>query len=153
MSLRWRKRAARTSVSLFFTPHFSISEGVVVAPYLDSFVEEQGHTDADSDDMKEEQYEDEEQFATVTVVEEFDPLTLIHGGTTLPTEHKDKPATAAAPVLVRPPRTKTTSKLETKGKVGERRTVRYETASARKAEQRKQRARHSKKQARAGKKR
>jgi ribosomal RNA-processing protein 17 len=100
---------------------------------------------------KDEEYEDEEQLATVTVVEDFDPHTIIHGAPlTLPppppVSHQVIDATKRPP---RPARA-TQSDVTRKKKSGKARTVHYQTKSARKAEKGKQRARRTEKAERAG---
>ena len=96
-------------------------------------------------------YSDEEQLATVTIVEDFDPSTLIHG----PASSSEPQA--KSPSLLPPPsprrggvrvrdvegRSKKKTAMTTK-------KVRYETKAARKATQVKQRARRTEKAELAG---
>ena len=77
----------------------------------------------------EEEYEGEEQLATVTVVQDFDLSTLLHG-----------PAPTSRPAK---------EEVVTRRKTGKARPVRYETKAARLAERRKQRARRTEKAERA----
>lgn len=90
-------------------------------------------------DAMEEEYEGEEQLATVTVVQDFDVSTLLHGPT---------PTRASAPGAdegaERPGEVKRTRRRTAK--------VKYETKAARRAERRKQRARRTEKAERAGRK-
>jgi ribosomal RNA-processing protein 17 len=99
-----------------------------------------------------EEYEDEEQLATVTVVEDFNPDELIYGPT--PTE-SSVPAPASA--STRPE--STTNKKRTapakekvaKAKKSKRaKETKYQTQAARRADKRKQLARHTEKAERAG---
>ncbi|KAL1745683.1 nucleolar protein 12-domain-containing protein [Schizophyllum fasciatum] len=97
-----------------------------------------------------EEFEDEETLATVTVVEDFDPDTLIHGA---PDETRERPSpgpssTSNAPAKVKPPAKKITLKKASKPK-----KIKYETNAARKAQTAKQRARHTEKAELAGGKR
>lgn len=108
------------------------------------------------EDVIQEEYENEEQVATVTVVEDFDMDTLIH--TETPAEHP-------IPVLsnrnqgqskLSEPRTKASKSTTTnttrayKRKMNSPKKVKYETKAARLAEKRKQRARKLEKASRAG---
>ena len=98
-----------------------------------------------SSSTKEQEYEDEEVLATVTVVEDFDLDTLIHGPST-PTEPSTIPAVSTSkphPVI---PKTRPTS---VKKKVREKK-IRYETKDARKVERTKQRVRRKEKAELAG---
>jgi len=92
-------------------------------------------------------YSDEEQLATVTIVEDFDPSTLIHG-----------PAPSSEPQAESPPSPPPRKGGERVRDVEEGRrtskrknaTVRYETKAARRATQAKQRARRTEKAELAG---
>lgn len=100
---------------------------------------------ADKGKGKEEEYEDEEQLATVTVVEDFDPATLMDGPP--PTEEEapiQNPPAAINPKSKRPEKTSTMTKKPRAKK------VRYETKAARTAETKKQRNRKMEKAERAG---
>ena len=89
---------------------------------------------------EEAEFEDEETLATVTVVEDFDPDTIIHGPPKAAADPKQyAPAEPAAP-----PKPKSS-----KPKIRERK-VRYETKDARKREQVKQRKRRTEKAELAG---
>ncbi|KJA29039.1 hypothetical protein HYPSUDRAFT_33549 [Hypholoma sublateritium FD-334 SS-4] len=86
------------------------------------------------------EFEDEETLATVTVVEDFDPDTLIHG----PPKAAADPQQYAPAEPAAPPKPKAG-----KPKIRERK-VRYETKDARKREQVKQRKRRTEKAELAG---
>ena len=104
---------------------------------------------------EEEEYEDEEQLATVTVVEEFDPDSLIHGTQPAPKPNKDGDDSE---ITDRPPdsqpraKTKPADKsAKTKVKTATRaKDIKYQTGAARKAERQKQRKRKLEKADRAG---
>jgi ribosomal RNA-processing protein 17 len=99
-------------------------------------------------------YSDEEQLATVTIVEDFDPSTLIHGPASSEPQAESPPSPRrrvsqndggrAKDVEAR----KETSKRKTA--TTKNKTVRYETKAARKASQAKQRARRTEKAELAG---
>ncbi|KAH9054196.1 nucleolar protein 12-domain-containing protein [Lactarius vividus] len=100
-----------------------------------------------NDALEQETYSDEEQLATVTIVEDFDPSTLIHGPTS-----SDEPR---APFPPPPPSRKGGERVrdgEEGRKTSKRKnaTVRYETKAARRASQVKQRARRTEKAELAG---
>ncbi|KAH9162991.1 nucleolar protein 12-domain-containing protein [Lactarius sanguifluus] len=124
------------------------------------FVEDTGSDDeewhgiasAPSNDagLEQETYSDEEQLATVTIVEDFDPSTLIHG-----------PTSSEPQALFPPPPPPPSSSLRKGGervrddegrKTSKRKNapVRYETKAARRAAQVKQRARRTEKAELAG---
>ena len=105
-------------------------------------------------DPIEEEYEDEEQLATVTVVEDFDPAELLHGPSRPhedandgeDAEMEDVPSVAPKqdkPKVVEAKKTKT--KAATKAK-----DVKYQTNAARKVERAKQVRRKKEKAERAG---
>jgi ribosomal RNA-processing protein 17 len=103
-----------------------------------------------SESEREEEYEGEEQLATVTVVEDFDPATLIYG----PEPTRVPPVPTDAP---KPPRTTGRVKPKdmpgkiAKAKAGKRsKDVKYQTQAGRRADKRKQLARHTEKAERAG---
>ncbi|TDL26279.1 hypothetical protein BD410DRAFT_784367 [Rickenella mellea] len=97
----------------------------------------------------EDAYEDEEQLATVTVIEEFDPDTLIHPPK--PTSHSlEKSAEADHKSTTKPP---DNSKPKSKTASGGKKKVKYETKAGRKAQHTKERARKKDKAERAGGKR
>lgn len=114
----------------------------------------------------EEEYEDEEQVATVTVVEDFDPETLIYGPSAVaPAAGSPSSSRAASPAA--PPRTREPARAEKKpqtaapggkevrkaapSKAGTKtKKVRYQTVAARKSDKRKQLARRTEKAERAG---
>lgn len=97
----------------------------------------------DKGKQKEEEYEDEEILATVTVVEDFDPDTIIHGPT---------PAALAVPSQPSTTKTKMARKrdLETSKKKFKEKKVRYQTKGDRNIERTKQRKRRSEKAELAG---
>ena len=99
--------------------------------------------------MQQEEYEDEDQLATVTVVEEFDPHAIIYGP---PRTHNHSQHSST-----RLPAQPTIQPLEQGGKPGFKikagrkvKKVHYESKSARTTEKRKQRARRTEKAERAG---
>ncbi|KZV60645.1 hypothetical protein PENSPDRAFT_564567, partial [Peniophora sp. CONT] len=100
---------------------------------------------------RQDEYSDEEQLATVTVVEDFDPSTLIHGpATDASSDEADTSAVAlTAPAgRTKPPTTKkdtSTTKKKLKPK-----DIKYETKAARKSARSKQYARKTEKAERAG---
>jgi ribosomal RNA-processing protein 17 len=111
-------------------------------------------SDAD-DSEREEEYEGEEQLATVTVVEDFDPATLIYGPT--PTPHsgapdKDTAKGKAKRIDEKPAKAKLAPAKAAKAKKASTRAkeVKYQTSAARRADKRKQLARHTEKAERAG---
>jgi ribosomal RNA-processing protein 17 len=111
------------------------------------------------------EYSDEEQLATVTVVEDFDPSALLHGEPSSSSEDEQRPKEER-----RPPLPRARAKVATRGHSsadvgGERRAnegkknknkngaakkVRYETKAARRATRATQRARRTEKAERAG---
>lgn len=94
--------------------------------------------------QKEEEYEDEEILATVTVVEDFDPDSFIHG----PRIKTDPATRQPLPMEIKPP-TKP-SRDATLKKKSKSKKIRYETKDARKLERTKQRARRTEKAELAG---
>ena len=91
---------------------------------------------------RDEEYEDEEILATVTVVEDFDPDTIIHG-----------PPKPNHPTIALPePKAKPSRQLQfnTGENKSRRRKIPYETSDARKKERTKQRARRTEKAELAG---
>ena len=98
---------------------------------------------------RDEEYEDEELLATVTVVEDFDPDTIIHG--------PPKPDRSDHPPIPQPDRLEPKPKLSRQlqsntgpSKKSRQRKIPYETADARKKERTKQRARRTEKAELAG---
>jgi ribosomal RNA-processing protein 17 len=89
----------------------------------------------------EEEYQDEEILATVTVVEDFDPDSIIHGPPPC-ASHESRPTVTTTKLA----RDNTPSKKPPKGK----NKVKYETKAERRVEQRKQRARRTEKAELAG---
>ena len=110
-------------------------------------------------EAEEEEFEDEEQLATVTVVEEFDPDSLIHGPASTHAaegdmededESRSSPPPARTKVKTKPTSSdvahaKAKMKASTKAK-----DVKYQTNAARKFERQKQRKRKLEKADRAG---
>lgn len=90
----------------------------------------------------EEEYEDEDMLATVTVVEDFDPDTFIHGP-----RLKSAPAPSTTPAPHTLPGRVNSERLKKKVRP---KKVRYETKDARKVERTKQRARRTEKAELAG---
>jgi ribosomal RNA-processing protein 17 len=108
------------------------------------------------DSEREEEYEGEEQLATVTVVEDFDPATLIYGSP-VPARH----ATILEKDGTQRKMNQTTETVVTRAKIAPAKAaqakasnrakeVKYQTTAARRAEKRKQLARHTEKAERAG---
>ena len=101
-----------------------------------------------NDQARDEEYEDEEVLATVTVVEDFDPDSIIHGPpkTEAPTSSfllRSEPKSSQPP-----PQSKPLERATNRKKPREK--IRYETKNARKREQTKQRARRTEKAELAG---
>ena len=88
--------------------------------------------------QKEEEYEDEEMLATVTVVEDFDPDSFIHGPRIKTDPALSSSSTNYPSTAVKPKRDK--SRNEAKAK-----KARYETKDARKVERTEQRTRRAEK--------
>ncbi|KAI9461248.1 nucleolar protein 12-domain-containing protein [Lactarius psammicola] len=137
---RTRQRLKRRTVDFVQNTESDDEEwnGIASAPSNDAGLEQ------------EKAYSDEEQLATVTIVEDFDPSTLIHGPT--PSEPQ-----AESPPLPLPSSRRRRSGERVRGVEEDRRTskrknttVRYETKAARKATQAKQRARRTEKAELAG---
>ncbi|KAH8985934.1 nucleolar protein 12-domain-containing protein [Lactarius hatsudake] len=122
------------------------------------FVEDTGSDDeewhgiasAPSNDagLEQETYSDEEQLATVTIVEDFDPSTLIHG----PTSSEPQAPFPPLPPSSSPRKGGERVRDDEGRKTSKRKnaTVRYETKAARRAAQVKQRARRTEKAELAG---
>ncbi|PCH43489.1 hypothetical protein WOLCODRAFT_153539 [Wolfiporia cocos MD-104 SS10] len=123
-----------------------------------------GSADEGKGAEKEEEYEYEEQVATVTVVEDFDPDTLLHGPS-IPRNPQNDNEEAASKLLtgaeitgVRAPR-ENPQKVESQGKSTAKskakvavksKDIKYQTNAARKADRLKQRRRKKEKAERAG---
>ncbi|KAI6046066.1 nucleolar protein 12-domain-containing protein [Pisolithus marmoratus] len=90
-----------------------------------------------------EEYEGEEQLATVTVVEDFDPAALLHEEQ----EQVPKPGPPTRGLTLQPPSHTPKSDLN---KSKKRSKVKYQTKAERAAERAKQKARHTEKAERAG---
>lgn len=99
-----------------------------------------GIDDAVDDDVVEE-YEGEEQLATVTVVEDFDPAALLHE---LP------PALSPPPLSITKTKEKEKEKRSPEKKSNSNTKSRYQTKRQRVTERTKQRARRTEKAERAG---
>ncbi|KAN0129197.1 Nucleolar protein 12 (25kDa) domain containing protein [Lactarius tabidus] len=99
-------------------------------------------------------YSDEEQLATVTIVEDFDPSTLIHG----PASSEPQAESPPSPRRVSQNGRERAKNVEGRKEMSKRKAattttkkkVRYETKAARKASQAKQRARRTEKAELAG---
>ncbi|KAK0461191.1 nucleolar protein 12-domain-containing protein [Desarmillaria tabescens] len=132
-----RERAAENAAQV------ESAYGAIIGPYINENEEEEWHGIAELSDkqkgkQKEQEYEDERHLATVAVVEDFDPDTLIHG----PPKPAPSVPSELPPTTV--PRTKPLSKSKVKSK------VRYQTKGARRVEQTKQHARRREKAELAG---
>ncbi|KAI0818480.1 nucleolar protein 12-domain-containing protein [Trametes gibbosa] len=101
---------------------------------------------------EQEEFEDEEQLATVTVVEDFDPDTLIHGEKPEAKGNLDDASEpSAAPSRTRSKTRPDASKAKTKIKTTVKaKDIKYQTSAARKTERTKQRKRKVEKAERAG---
>ncbi|TFY78646.1 hypothetical protein EWM64_g5364 [Hericium alpestre] len=118
--------------------------GAVIAGSDDDDEEWTGFgSDAKGKGKDEAEYSDEEQVATVTVVEDFDPDTLIHGEAPIPR------SPSAGDVEPRQRAIKSEKPLKKVEKLKPKK-IKYQTKAARKAETGKQRARRTEKAERAG---
>jgi ribosomal RNA-processing protein 17 len=108
---------------------------------------------AAADIEREHEYSDEEQLATVTVVEDFDPSVLRHYSTN-PDAEQQQQRPLLTPQPLPPPRSLSREKASrSDGGSGAKNVkvkVRYETKAARKATRATQRARRTEKAERAG---
>lgn len=95
---------------------------------------------------RDEEYEDEEVLATVTVVEDFDPDTIIHGPPK--PDRSDHPPIAQPELKPKPARQLHSNTRSSKK--SRQRKIPYETADARKKERSKQRSRRTEKAELAG---
>jgi ribosomal RNA-processing protein 17 len=121
----------------------------VEAAYGGNPADEGGAQGSDSEDVIQEEYENEEQVATVTVVEEFDIDALIH--TESPLERPDPGSSSnqqARRVELPAKRSKFTATNKKSGASAKK--FKYGTNAARLAEKKKQQARKFEKAARAG---
>ena len=101
-----------------------------------------------------EEYENEEQVATVTVVEDFDIDALIHAEPPSERPNLGSPSNRDQTKPLEHRKSKSTTTGDTsKKKVTSAKKIRYETKAARLAEKKKQRVRKLEKAARAGGKR
>ena len=101
--------------------------------------------------QREHEYSDEEQLATVTVVEDFDPSLILHYSTTTPDAEQQQQQQPPPPLP--PPslsRDKASASRNDNGLATKNMKVRYETKAARKATRATQRARRTEKAERAG---
>lgn len=113
--------------------------------------EETGGNASDTDEIGEE-YEGEEQLATVTVVEDFDPASLLHGPLQNSRGHSSDLASSPSASRVKE-KVKERIQHETvviQRKSTKNRKPKYQTKAARAAERAKQKARHTAKAERAG---
>ena len=122
--------------------------------------DEGGAPGPDSEEDMIQEYENEEQLATVTVVEDFDMDALIHPGA--PSEHpilgssnrdQDQPELSERRAGVSKSHTTAKTSGTSKNKTTSGNKIKYETRAVRLAEKKKQRARKLEKAARAGGKR
>ena len=131
----------------------------VEAAYGGNTAEEPDAQGPDSEEnMNQEEYENEEQVATVTVVEDFDIDTLIHAKP--PSEHPDPGSSsnqdrdqARSPehrANKKPISSSTKTSGTSKARATSGKKIKYETKAARLAEKKKQHARKFEKAARAG---
>jgi ribosomal RNA-processing protein 17 len=125
----------------------------VEAAYGAEPVDEPNAPGPDSEEDVVQEYENEEQLATVTVVEDFDIDALIHPGA--PSENpSNRDQDQAEPSEHRPRVSKPTATARSpeiaKKKITSSNKIKYETKAVRLAEGRKQRARKLEKTARAG---
>ncbi|KAF8070548.1 nucleolar protein 12-domain-containing protein [Lyophyllum atratum] len=97
---------------------------------------------------KEEEYEDEEITATVTVVEDFDPDSFIHGPRIPTDSEKRQPSAIATQTATINPSTSRDNALPKKKMKAKK--IRYQTKEERKVERTKQRARRTEKAELAG---
>ena len=117
-------------------------------------IDPEREADADAAERHEYAYSDEEQLATVTVVEDFDPSALLHGAAAASEEQHERAFTSSP--RPRPWRGKVEGENEwgsatSKGKKnGAAKKVRYETKAARRATRATQHARRTEKAERAG---
>ena len=111
-----------------------------------------GFASAPPNDDGLEQYSDEEQLATVTIVEDFDPSTLIHGPapSDLQAESLSLPPPPPPPPRKGGERVRDVESRSKRKNTTTTKKVRYETKAARKAAQMKQRARRTEKAELAG---
>jgi ribosomal RNA-processing protein 17 len=100
---------------------------------------------------REHEYSDEEQLATVTVVEDFDPSALLHRATTSDDGgDTELPAAERRPLLPQPPPGMASRSRKDQDGPGKKKVVRYETKAARRATRATQRTRRTEKAERAG---
>ncbi|KAG5649759.1 hypothetical protein H0H81_002144 [Sphagnurus paluster] len=99
----------------------------------------------DKGKQKEEEYEDEEITATVTVVEDFDPDTFIHGPRITNASPNHQPPPADTQRRPSKPHDRPATRKQVKPK-----NIRYQTKGERKVERTKQRARRTEKAELAG---
>ena len=104
--------------------------------------------------IADEEYEDEEQLATVTVIEDFDPDTLIHGPSKPPSSQieNSEPASQAVPsekTLTKPKHNAGAKKVQAKTATRAK-DIKYQTKAERKVERTKQHQRKKKKASLAG---
>ena len=111
---------------------------------------------ADLEREHEHEYSDEEQLATVTVVEDFDPSAPLYHATASdadhhpPAEQGSLPSPLQPPPPPPPPRSSREKAAASRKDGGVAKNVRYETKAARRATRATQRARRTEKAERAG---
>ncbi|CAA7259095.1 unnamed protein product [Cyclocybe aegerita] len=110
-----------------------------------------------ADIARDEEYENDETLATVTVVEDFDPDTIIHGPPKSEPAPNPIPASTSTSTLTptsrpakKPSQPPSSSQSAIKSKSTPQKKIRYQTKDARKREQVKQRARRTEKAELAG---
>ncbi|KAH7888608.1 nucleolar protein 12-domain-containing protein [Phlebopus sp. FC_14] len=117
---------------------------------IDDKNDEWGRISDDSEKEIEEEYEGEEQLATVTVVEDFDPSALLHGQPTTSAPPADRNVALSQSSFKARGKEKERLPIHAKSKVKRNDKVKYQTKAARSAERSKQRARRTEKAERAG---
>jgi len=100
--------------------------------------------------QREHEYSDEEQLATVTVVEDFDPSAILHYSTTTADVEQQRPLLTPPPPPPSPSLSRDKASRNVDGLVAKNMKVRYETKAARRATRATQRARRTEKAERAG---
>lgn len=153
-----REQAVQNAAEVESAYHALIGTTYTSRFFACSFLVFAGNSDAQADDewtgistldkgkQKEEEYEDEEVTATVTIVEDFDPDTFKYGSRTMNGTEKLEPSSSSTP-SVKPATQEPQLILRKKTKPQK---VRYQTREERKAERTKQHARRTEKAELAG---
>lgn len=131
-----RGRICRRLWCVCFTLHPSCCKFTQTGSHNEEEEEWPGVTPTTSK-QRDEEYEDEEVLATVTVVEDFDPDTILHG--------PPRPTSPTSKAVPPPPISKPTPPKKPKAQ-----KIRYQTKGARTADRRKQLVRKNEKAERAG---